>query len=204
MLSFNKNQFTSIDAATRDLVASKSYETLDSGRYMVNVAVSPVHQDIIREALWKSPRLEKLIIAGKKNHPTDAMILTITQSTKWAHVNAIAVKNEEKLSPKAAADLLGELNNATPLKMVPFLVAPQFDWLVNWACTRSGSADPNDQSTKYSIPTDVADIVNGLFKNTEVVVILNIHEGDNPFRIRHACISELKIVDGKLVPNFSE
>ena len=197
MSLLNKKQFYSIDADTRDLVADKSYETLDSGRYMVNVAVSSVYQDLIQTALRKCPDLEKSIIIGKEKHPDGVMILTITQSATWTRFTTIVVKKTKSLTPKESADLLGKLNNATPLKIVPFLVAPQFDWLVNWATAQSGADD-------LKMPANTANILNGLFRNTEIVVILNIHAGDKPFRISHACISELKIAGDRLVPNFSE
>ena len=196
------------DQAVIDAVSKASYDTLHTGRFMVDVNLTDYTKRVIATLLEDAPpdiiehcRREK---QGHHN-ATNVIVLVEDPNGDTYRMGWFVLEPTVVLEPEVAATMLRNLSNAKPLKTVPFPASPQLDWFANWATYESlRIMAPGVQGTKPGLPNTAVNIVHGLFCKTDIVVILAVLLSKDPQRVSFNSVSEATLTpDGKLVPTFT-
>ena len=195
------------DQEVIDAVAKASYDTLHTGRFMVDVNLTNYTKALIATLLNDlPPDVSERCRAEKLNKPnsTNVIVLVDDPNGDEYRMSVVSLDPTIVLEPEVAGAMLKNLSNATPLKTVPFPVSPQLDWLANWATSEAHRAmTPDLNGVKYNLPISAVNILHGLFCKTDIVVILAVLLSKDPQRVAFNSIAEATLnPDGKLVPTY--
>ena len=200
-------QPTKVDQNHLDALTKASFDTLHTGRFMINANLTNLSKAIITTFLAEiPPDAIESYRKDKTTTPNCTGVVTLVDDpdTDKFRVGWTVIEPSINLEPEVAATMLKNMSRARPHQTVPFPASPQLDWLANWATFEAhGCMNSDLRNTSHRLSVDVANILHGLFCNADIVVILAVVRSHDPISISFHSVTEATITDdGKLVPTF--